>query len=234
MRRMLIPALVLFPLLVHAEQWQSSNTQTDVIELFTSEGCSSCPPADAFLSSLKNRDGVFRTFIPMAFHVDYWNYIGWKDRFASSEYSQRQRRYARDGNISQVYTPGFVINSQEWRPWFRGARNWETSNEQGGNLTADLQGNRLKVYFADKTRNHLHVAYLGMGIETQVKAGENRGKTLTHDFVVLDVTTLPGEGEWQLKLPAAPDKGQQRTALAIWVSPTDSQQVLQAVGGYLE
>ncbi|MEP0543428.1 MAG: DUF1223 domain-containing protein, partial [Marinobacter sp.] len=89
MRRMLIPALLLFPLLVHAEQWQSSNTQTDVIELFTSEGCSSCPPADAFLSSLKNRDGVFRTFIPMAFHVDYWNYIGWKDRFASSEYSQR-------------------------------------------------------------------------------------------------------------------------------------------------
>lgn len=233
MKRLPIFLLVLIPLFAQAEQWRSGETQTDVVELFTSEGCSSCPPADAFLSSLKNRPGVFETFIPMAFHVDYWDYIGWEDRFARSEYSQRQRQYAREGKLSQVYTPGFVINSREWRPWFGGARDWDASNERVGSLIAELQEGRLKVSFDDKSRNLLHVAYLGMGIETRVKAGENRGKTLTHDFVVLDVTSLPGRGEWLIELPERPEKGQQRTAMAIWVSPIDSQQVLQAVGGYL-
>ena len=110
MRRLLIPALLLFPLLVHAEQWQSSNTQTDVIELFTSEGCSSCPPADAFLSSLKNRDGVFRTFIPMAFHVDYWNYLGWKDPYSSKESTSRQRNYGSTFKLRYIYTPQMVVS----------------------------------------------------------------------------------------------------------------------------
>lgn len=72
-----------------------------------------------------------------------------------------------------------------------------------------------------------------MGLSEQVKAGENRGKTLKHDFVVLDVTIVPGNGEWQIKLPEKPDAGQQRTAMAVWVSPDDSQEILQAVGGYI-
>lgn len=234
MRRLLVSLFLLFPPFAQAEQWRSGETQTDVIELFTSEGCSSCPSADAFLSSLKNRPGVFETFIPLAFHVDYWDYIGWEDRFARAEYSDRQRQYAEDGDISQVYTPGFVINGEEWRPWFRGARDWERSDKQVGVLEAALEGNRLRASFEDKSRNRLYVAHLGMGVETEVKAGENQGRRLTHDFVVLDITTLSAKGDWLVELPKQPNQGQQHTAIAIWVSPVDSPQVLQAIGGYLD
>ena len=230
----LLVLMLAVPFTAYAEQWRSGDKRTDVVELFTSEGCSSCPPADRWLSSLKDRPGLFEEFIPLAFHVDYWDYIGWKDPYASSAYSQRQRQYERDGQLSQVYTPGIVINSDEWRLWFRGKRDWQKTGEKAGDLVASLNDNRLKVSYEDKGRNRLNVAYLGMGLTTQVRAGENRGKMLAHDFVVLNLTTVPGNGEWQVKLPAKPDAGQQRTALAVWVSADDSQKILQAVGGYIE
>ncbi|MGJ8664273.1 MAG: DUF1223 domain-containing protein, partial [Marinicella sp.] len=78
-----------------AAQWETSSAdeQTTLIELFTSEGCSSCPPADAFLSQFQNSDDLWNQYIPIAFHVDYWDYIGWKDVFASPEFSARQRSH---------------------------------------------------------------------------------------------------------------------------------------------
>ena len=79
-----------------------------VVELFTSQGCSSCPPADAFLGELAQR----RDVIALAFHVDYWDYIGWKDPFASPEFTQRQRGYARALNLRTVYTPQMVIDGR--------------------------------------------------------------------------------------------------------------------------
>ena len=102
----------------HAVSFKSATEQTGMLELYTSEGCSSCPPADSWLSSLKNEDGLWREFIPLAFHVDYWDYIGWKDRFASPKNSNRQRQYARGQSLKTVYTPGFLYNGEEWRGWF--------------------------------------------------------------------------------------------------------------------
>src|ERR1041385_689795 len=74
--------------------FQSSAVQTALLELYTSEGCSSCPPAEAQLSRLKKSSGLWKDFVPVAFHVDYWDYLGWRDPWASAEFSDRQRSYA--------------------------------------------------------------------------------------------------------------------------------------------
>ena len=94
---------------------ESPPTQVDLIELYTSEGCSSCPPADRWVSSLQDEPGLWRDFIPLAFHVDYWDYIGWVDRFASPAFTARQYRYAAQQSMRTVYTPGFFNNGKEWR-----------------------------------------------------------------------------------------------------------------------
>lgn len=218
------------------QAWQSKPEATDTVELFTSEGCSSCPPADRWLSSLRDRPDLFTGFIPLAFHVDYWDYIGWEDRMARAAYTDRQRDYVASGSVSQVYTPGFVVNGEEWRPWFRGARDWSSKPKAVGVLSTKLAEDRtLKAEFSGyKPGQLLHAAYLGMGLKTRVKAGENRGRELNHDFVVLDVTTSNAEQPWSLALPPKPDAGQQRTALVVWVSDADSPAIIQSVGGYLD
>jgi hypothetical protein len=98
-------------------KYESSSRQTALLELYTSEGCSSCPPTDRWMSALENEPGLWNEFIPIALHVDYWDYIGWKDRFVSLEYSARQRQYAQEQSLKTVYTPGFVYNGNEWRNW---------------------------------------------------------------------------------------------------------------------
>ena len=236
-------SLLLLPLLAQAQEWHSGTKQTQLVELYTSEGCSSCPPADKWLSTLKDDPALFDSLIPIAFHVDYWDYIGWKDPFASPEHTQRQRTYAKVGHISQMYTPGFVVDNKEWRSWFRGQRTLPALNQTSGELDATLSdSNILSVNFnntsqrdnKDKQNLELHVAYLGMGLTTKVKAGENRNRELTHDFVALNYFSLPGNSTWSVALPDTPEKGQENTALAIWVSDNNTKEVLQAVGGYLD
>src|SRR6266513_5976808 len=99
-------------------QFQSDATQTSLLELYTSEGCSSCPPAEAWLSRLKESPKIWKNFVPVAFHVDYWDRLGWKDSFATRAYSERQRDYAGQWRSDSVYTPGFVLDGKEWRGWF--------------------------------------------------------------------------------------------------------------------
>src|ERR1044071_6683502 len=103
-----------------ATVFQSGETQTSLIELFTSEGCSSCPPAEKWLSALKSNQDLWKKIIPVAFHVDYWDRLGWRDRFAKPEFTSRQQRYAAAWGDDSVYTPGFVVNGKEWRDWFGG------------------------------------------------------------------------------------------------------------------
>lgn len=248
--------------------FSSSEQATDVVELFTSQGCHSCPPADRFFTQLKTRDDLFEGFIPVAFHVDYWNYLGWRDRFSRSEFTFRQRQHQIDGHTKRVYTPGFVVNSKEWRGWFKRQKHWPQSRIKAGVLQAEVMSvpsnNTLSLAanftphqaLLDTLANRpdsltLYVTYLGMGLSTNIKRGENKGKYLQHDFVVLDMkryaseniahksTTLSGETsnsqyQWRVVLPTIPDQQQQATALAMWVSPEDSIAIWQATGGYLE
>jgi len=234
MHRLFLALIVMVPSLALATEWQSGPTRVDVIELYTSEGCSSCPAADQWLSQLKDDPDLFSEFIPMAFHVDYWDYIGWKDRFAQPAFSARQRNYVREGLVSQPYTPGFVINSAEWRDWFRGNRQWHNSQEKVGELRTTVESGKLTAEFSGEGAGQLHVAVLGMGLSNQVKAGENRGRKLSHDFVVLETTSAPGHRQWEIALPPIPDRGQSRTAIVAWVTPLQSQSIIQATGGYLD
>ncbi len=94
---------------------ESGPMKTHLLELFTSEGCSSCPPAEAWLSKLKDDAGLWRDFVPLAFHVDYWDRPGWRDPFASKVWTARQYEYSARWKSSNVYTPGFVLDGREWR-----------------------------------------------------------------------------------------------------------------------
>src|SRR6476469_6677200 len=90
--------------------FESAPQRTHLIELFTSEGCSSCPPAEAWLSKLKSESGLWKDFVPLAFHVDYWDRLGWRDPYAAKQWTARQYDYSSRWNSGSVYTPGFVLN----------------------------------------------------------------------------------------------------------------------------
>ena len=223
-----------------ATVYQSDRFQTPLIELYTSEGCSSCPPADRWLSALKNHEQLWLGFVPLAFHVDYWDYIGWKDRFASKAFSERQRRYAVEQDENVVYTPGVRKAGAEWRNWRRGADLLAGSRQEVGvlRLAIDIQSG-FTAHFDDLRKQpvsslQLNIAVLGMGLQSEVTRGENRGKTLLHDFVVLDMITVSSAdtGRWSGTLPR-PSINAPHYALAAWVSESGRLMPLQSTGGLM-
>lgn len=227
----------------HSETFSSDARQTPLLELYTSEGCSSCPPADRWMSSLKEEKGLWNDFIPLAFHVDYWDYIGWKDQFADPQYSDRQRQYASEQSLNTVYTPGFIYRGEEWRGWFVKRYLGFNQGEEVGVLTMDIHADTAELVFnpADDTSYSLryNIAILGFDVKTEVKRGENRGKTLNHDFVVLNY--LQGDLKFSDKVAVISDLplptiNQSNVSLAVvaWVNSTDSLKPIQAVGGYLK
>ena len=242
--------------------FNSGPKQTQMLELFTSEGCSSCPPADRWLSNLKNSPDLWVNIIPVAFHVDYWNSLGWKDPFSSSEHSLRQRNYRKLRYVNGVYTPGFILNGLEWRGWFN--RDPIPSNKPNrthkdvGELSLDISTHNDKVLFnanfirpgsagtkiyrsTSSSQFTLNIALMSMNQKTDVPLGENRGKTLHHDFVVTNLQSIPypvasvvdEENKplnWQGELDLT---SCQDCAIAAWISKTGNQQPIQATGGYL-
>jgi len=189
MRSVLILAVLLLPLPSMAAElhFASGDRQTVMIELYTSEGCSSCPPAEAYLNDYRDKSGLWKRYVPMAFHVDYWDDLGWKDRFSRREYSERQRRYAAVQHARTIYTPAFFVNGRRWRP--DSDDESEASTRTVGNLAVTLNGNDVTAVFEPKGSDPgpltLHVAVLGMDLSTQIRAGENAGRRLDHEFVVL-------------------------------------------------
>ena len=230
----------LMTLTSQAQHFESNAEQVPLIELYTSQGCSSCPPADRWLSALSDDEQLWKGFVPMAFHVDYWDYIGWKDPFASKEYSQRQRRYAREFSENTVYTPGMRKSGEEWRRW----RFWGTptdgAQQQVGKISITVAQDRTftatfdNPELAEKQSLQLNVAILGVGLETDVTRGENHGKTLKHDFVVLGISQFSSSqvGMWQGQLPAA-SVDAPRYAVAAWITKGGRLAPIQATGGYL-
>ena len=103
---------------IPATTFESGAAQTTLLELFTSEGCSSCPVAEKWLSQFKTNSDLWKKIVPVAFHVDYWDNLGWPDRFAKAEFTLRQRRYAASWPTGAVYTPAFVVNGKEWSGFF--------------------------------------------------------------------------------------------------------------------
>jgi len=212
----------------------SGPRQVTLLELYTSQGCSSCPPAERWLNEYINRDELWNSVVPVAFHVDYWDYIGWKDIFAAEEHGERQRDYARAGMTRTVYTPGFFVNGREWRGWTMRV-NPRSSAREPGNLAATIAGDRLTASFpaADKSLD-LHVAILGFGIETRIERGENSNRTLAQEFVVLTHKVYrSGNGAWEVSLPDIRQRAADRHGIALWISEPGNPAPVQAVGGWL-
>jgi hypothetical protein len=222
-----------------AQEFRSGSARATLVELYTSEGCSSCPPADRWYSTLLDHPRLWQSVVPVAFHVDYWNHLGWEDRFSDPAYAARQRRYHEQGVAGGVYTPGVFAAGREWRRWRDAALKVPATGEVAGVLSLALEGGRVDAVFAPAKDSgeklQLHVVLMGFGLETPVAAGENRGELLRHDFVVLGHTVLQENARnWSGKLPeSALAADASRLALAAWVSPVDRQEPLQALGGWL-
>jgi hypothetical protein len=224
------------------ERFESPVERVTVVELFTSHGCSSCPPAESWLRKLEQSPGLWQQVIPLAFHVDYWDYLGWKDRFADAAFSQRQRDYRHNGSLGSVYTPGLLVNGQEWRGWYWGRAIPHGKPQQVGRLA--LEGSAeagLTLRFTpgpdwQATELRAHFAILGNGVNSHIGTGENRGRELQESFVVLvhtDTTDTLAPHTWRLDWPAVEPPQTKRQALVAWLSGPQGPTPLQAVGGWL-
>jgi len=230
------------PALSQNFEFNSGPHRVALLELFTSEGCSSCPPADRWLSQLVDDRRLWHTIVPVAFHVDYWNYIGWEDAFAQEKFGIRQRDYRRRGHIRSVYTPGFVVAGQEWRGWVSSPVLHGPTGPDPGSLEVTGRDGKVLVRFYPTASGQVaqptaHIARLGFDLFTEVEAGENHGRKLHHNFVVLGHAqrALKSDGNGltvQFELPETKVKAR-REALAIWVSRRDDPRPIQALGGWL-
>jgi len=223
--------------------FQSAREQTALIELYTSEGCNSCPPAETWLSRLKESPGLWKDFVPLAFHVDYWDYLGWGNPWANKSFSDRQRAYAKQWRSDSIYTPGFVLNGKEWRDWSGRKDGPKSAGAKAGVLTVSSSGtNRWQVNFAPANTGEagyeVHAALLAGNLSSNVKAGENRGRLLRHDFAVLALvkTSLVRSGDGaqgEFVLNKQRGAAGSDLALAVWITPAGRFEPLQATGGWL-
>jgi hypothetical protein len=158
----------------------SGATITPVVELYTSEGCSSCPPADKWASTLKGSNAVVQ-----AFHVGYWDYIGWVDRFAAPAYTQRQREIAAKNNLRSIYTPQAVLDGKDWPRWGGKPEGKEPAkatialkqigtDQFEASVTPVVPASNWSAYWTVTEHGH----------NSKVLSGENKGEFLKHDFVV--------------------------------------------------
>ena len=184
-----------------------SGARTPVlVELFTSEGCSSCPPADRFLQTLDEQPIAGTEMIVLSEHVDYWNHIGWKDPYSASFYSQRQSAYAKRFGLDSVYTPQMVVdgtsefvgsNSGLADKAFRKALGVpklsvhlsSISADASNTLHAHLETGALDASFGPREAD-VYVAVALNRAESQVSAGENAGHRLAHVSVVKSLTKV--------------------------------------------
>jgi len=202
-----------------------------VVELFTSQGCSSCPPADEFLAKLADE----REVLALSWHVDYWDYLGWKDIFASPANTQRQRRYAASMKERQIYTPQAVINGQAHVVGSRGnaIRSLITSQEASGAgltvpINASLAGDSLTVNIpASSTpkRATLWLVYFNNASEVAIGKGENRGRKITYRNVVGDIQMLGmiKSAGLNLELPVSELKRQGFDSYALLLQTADGE-----------
>jgi hypothetical protein len=183
----------------------SPATPLTVVELYTSEGCSSCPPADRWLSGLVGRTDV----LALAFHVDYWDRLGWPDRFADAAKTERQHRLQRAAGAPYVYTPQVVINGRDERRWATARLVPPAAVPIAVALVRDGRRVTATIAAAGSAPVAGYWAVLEDGHESRVKAGENRGETLRHDHVVTLYRPVsawtPGAASqrFELELPTA-------------------------------
>ncbi|MDP3873648.1 MAG: DUF1223 domain-containing protein [Methyloversatilis sp.] len=222
---------------------QASRSWVPVVELYTSQGCSSCPPADDWLRSLKQAADA-QQVVPLAFHVDYWDYLGWRDPYSSGAHSARQRRLARAEGGSVVYTPQVRLSGEDFRGW-RSADAVRTTLARKAPppaadvmLSLDVRGNLLKV----DARTTLpggtvgYVAVYERMLGSKISGGENAGRTLQHDFVVRTLIgpfTPDAQGQFNLVRDIALDPAWKRADLGVALLQADADSGAALLGASL-
>jgi hypothetical protein len=212
-----------------------------LVELYTSEGCDSCPPADRWLSGLPAAGFDAGRVVPLALHVDYWDYIGWKDPFAQPLFAARQREIAAIGRSRVVYTPQVVLAGKDYRGW--PARSRFAEAVAAVNATPARAGIELAIGAGevraqanvprreDREDTALFVAVYENGLANRVTAGENRGATLRHDFVVREwwgPLALDAAGAASIARPVSPER-LAGGGVAAFVQSRRTGEVLQAL-----
>jgi hypothetical protein len=198
---------------------ESGPHRTRLVELYTSEGCSSCPPADRWLGALRPSAEL----VPLALHVDYWDDLGWRDRYADPRHSRRQRERAARSGSATVYTPQFVVDGRDWRGWYRGgtlpppeagatALRLEVVSQPGAGLQLEL------ALTGESTRAwHAHFVLTEDALVSEVRAGENRGATMRHDHVVRAWSGPHGAFPARATLTLPPDAVREHAAVVAFV-----------------
>lgn len=225
--------------------FQNGPEQASLVELYTSEGCSSCPPAEEWMMNLGKSPYLWKTFVPVVFHVDYWDYLGWKDVYASRQFTQRQRDYLARWKSGSAYTPMIVTNGRESKEWYLKPTLSLDGSKEAGTLKIECgEGGAFRVTYTPHNGIYMgrvaaHAAYLGCGIRSAVEKGENQGQILPHEFTVLDLVKeemVYEQGNLKASFrfhpeaaPAAP-----KHAIAVWVTRRNQTVPLQAAGGYLD
>jgi hypothetical protein len=232
---------LLLPLRAQDAVFTGSSTKASLVELYTSEGCSSCPPAEEWLGGLKADPHLWHDVFPVAFHINYWDDLGWTDRFATAATTQRQRDYAARLGQDSVYTPEFIVNGREWRRGWLGGGLPEPAADKTGTLTVRRAADQTITaqYTLSTPRQHctLNIALLGFHIASDVRSGENGGRKLQHDFLALGFasTALTANKDGILTadpLHVSTLAGETPGALVAWISDSDGK-ILQVTGGWL-
>ncbi len=228
---------------------ESGATRLPVLELYTSEGCNSCPPADRWLSREFGRPGTTPSAIPLAYHVDYWNKLGWPDRFSSPDYSARQQRVAARNRSNTIYTPQFVFDGRDVRPHefadeiAARARGAAADKPRAHIVVRAIPGERRETRVSGevridrdelRSRARVYVVLYQNGLSTQVKAGENGGKRLAHDFVVRRVAgpftpDAAGRVALDVRLPAPSEFEPANSGVLVHAEDAVDGSTLQAV-----
>jgi hypothetical protein len=244
---MRIPLAILIAMVpslsIAAECSARSGPKTAVlVELYTSEGCSSCPPADRWLTSFT--DAANHDVVPLAFHVNYWDDLGWKDAYADARYTKRQRDMASAAGAGYVYTPQVVLAGRDFPRWsserasivaFDAVRRKDAAVALA--LALRIAADRTLTAEVDATAAAtlaqsnlvLVTAVSQNGLGSKVTAGENRGEFLDHNFVVRDFSVHRGLGKSVATFKPRPDWNLERMSVAAFAQDVKTGEVLQAV-----
>jgi hypothetical protein len=226
---------------------RSSVNRVAVLELYTSEGCNSCPPADRWVSALPARGFAPDRVIPLAFHVDYWDQLGWPDRMAKAQFSVRQRMQAARNRANVVYTPQLLLNGSDYR---------QSAGDSGFGdritalnrlpAAADLLLRQRSAPAGVEVELEMSLARVAAGgvqtfvaitenrLQSAIQAGENQGKLLHHDFVVRELAgPLPqreaGRVKWKSTVTLRPDWKRPYLSLVAFVQDERNGEILQAM-----
>lgn len=239
-----LPTLLAVLVAVHPTPAVAPGPPFALVELFTSEGCSSCPPADRLLGRIAEEAAQSgENILPLAFHVDYWDYLGWTDRFARPEFGRRQRWYAAVEHSDGVYTPQIVVNGTAAfagsdEPRARATIAEALARSPAASIAVDATfyepTHAVKVRVASTGlpgSATVHIAVVEDGLSTRVLRGENADAVLNHSRVVLAFRTLsPGATAGELVIEVPQDLVANRSSVVAFAQAPATARVLAAAG----